>query len=162
MRSSKRRTFAQMNLLVAGLASPPSILRMRPFSTVTSSVQESGQSSGQAVRTVEWPQVSDAGRAMPDYSWRPTASSGATRVVDLFFDVGTLAARAHIDAGGARMPGFCVVAAIQYPIGPPLHTTMAARLLGFFGSFQWRPVDVGRLWRDMAQPQHVTHAVIAF
>jgi hypothetical protein len=53
-------------------------------------------------------------------------------------------------------------AAIQYPIGSPLHTMMAARLLGFLGSFTWPTVDVGRLWRDMAQPQHVTHAVVAF
>ncbi len=36
-----------------GFASPPSIFKTRPFSTVTSSVQESGQSRGQAVRTVE-------------------------------------------------------------------------------------------------------------
>src|SRR6185312_4171891 len=116
MRSPKRRTFAQMKWLVAGLASPPSILRMRPFSTVTSSVQESGQSSGQAVRTVEWPQVSDSGRAMPDYSWRPTWEPGTTRVVDLFLDIGSLAGRAHVDAGRARMSRF-FLAAIQYPIG---------------------------------------------
>ena len=36
---------------MTGLASPPSILTIRPFSTVTSRVQASGQSSGQAVRT---------------------------------------------------------------------------------------------------------------
>src|SRR5262245_31341612 len=36
----------------------PSIFTTRPFSTVTSTAHESGQSRGQAVRTVEWPQVS--------------------------------------------------------------------------------------------------------
>jgi hypothetical protein len=47
-----------MKLRVTGLSSPPSIFSIRPFSTVTSSVQASGQSSGQAVRTVDRPQVS--------------------------------------------------------------------------------------------------------
>src|SRR5258707_397803 len=55
-----------MKLRVTGLSSPPSIFWTRPFSTVTSSVQASGQSSGHAVRTVECPQVSGgAVRAMP-------------------------------------------------------------------------------------------------
>src|SRR5262252_9109477 len=44
-----------MKSRVTGLSSPPSIFWIRPFSTVTSSVQASGQSSGQAVRTVECP-----------------------------------------------------------------------------------------------------------
>src|SRR4051794_38958269 len=61
-----------MNPRVVGFASPPSILTTRPFSTVTSRVQESGQSSGQAVRTVEWPHVTsdsaaEALRGMADY-----------------------------------------------------------------------------------------------
>ena len=43
------------NLRVDGFASAPSILTTRPRSTVTSSEQESGQSNGQAVRTVECP-----------------------------------------------------------------------------------------------------------
>src|SRR3954468_18025932 len=53
---------------VTGFVSPPSILTTRPFSTVTSSVQASGQSSGQAVRMVECPKDSAAVvRAMGDY-----------------------------------------------------------------------------------------------
>src|SRR5438128_2040501 len=45
-----------MKPLVVGLSLVPSIFTTRPRSTVTSSEQQSGQSSGQAVRTVEWPQ----------------------------------------------------------------------------------------------------------
>src|SRR6478672_4277971 len=61
-----------MNPRVVGLASPPSILTTRPFSTVTSRVHESGQSSGHAVRTVDRPHVtSDSApeglRGMADY-----------------------------------------------------------------------------------------------
>jgi hypothetical protein len=82
-------------------------------------------------------------------------------VVDLFLDIGSLAARAHIDAGGARMSRH-FFAAIQYPIGSLLHSMMAARLLGFFGSFKRPAVDVGRFRRDIAQPENVTHAVITF
>ena len=63
---------AQMKLRVTGLSSPPSILWTRPFSTVTSSVHASGQSSGHAVRTVEWPQV--PGVACPE---RASESKGA-------------------------------------------------------------------------------------
>ena len=68
----KRRTFPQMNPRVGGFAWPPSILTTRPFSTVTSSVQESGQSSGHAVRTVERPHVTSGSapevlRGMADY-----------------------------------------------------------------------------------------------
>jgi hypothetical protein len=65
MRSVKRRTLPQMNLRVTAFVSPPSMLTTRPFSTVTSTVHESGQSSGQAVRTVECPQVLRCG--MADY-----------------------------------------------------------------------------------------------
>jgi hypothetical protein len=62
-------------LRVTGFVLPPSILTTRPFSTVTSSVQESGQSRGQAVRTVERPQVSGAiGRGIPDYLTAPRSA----------------------------------------------------------------------------------------
>src|SRR6187200_2224507 len=82
-RSPNRRTFAQMKLRVTGLSSPPSIFLMRPCSTVTSSVQESGQSSGQAVRTVELPQVSGgAVRAIPALSPRTPRSSESNRGVE--------------------------------------------------------------------------------
>jgi len=78
---------------------------------------------------------------MPDYSWRASPESGATHVVDLFFDIGSLAGRAHVDAGGTRMSRV-LLAAIQYPIGSLLHTMMAARLLGFFGPLKRSAVDV--------------------
>jgi hypothetical protein len=41
---------------VLAFSCPPSISTIRPFLTVISSVQESGQSSGQALSTVECPQ----------------------------------------------------------------------------------------------------------
>jgi len=99
---------------------------------------------------------------MTDYSWRSPPSSGTTRVVDLFFDVGSLAARTHIDAGCPRMSRFFFIAAIQNPIGSLLHTMMAARLLGLVGSFKRTAVDVGGVWGDIAQAQNVTDAVVAF
>src|SRR5689334_2538654 len=75
-----------MKWRVTGLASPPSIFWMRPFSTVTSMVQASGQSSGQAVRTVECPHRSpETGRMRP--------------IIDGLFDIGAVAAVAHVDAG---------------------------------------------------------------
>ena len=57
---------------------------MRPFSTVMWSVQESGQSSGQAVWTVECPQLSDsAGRAIcADYLTAVAPEVGAIGEVD--------------------------------------------------------------------------------
>jgi len=82
-------------------------------------------------------------------------------VVDLFLDIGSLAAHAHIDARGARMSRF-FLNAIQNPIGPPLHTMMVARLLGFFGSLKWTAVDVGGVRCDTAQAQNVAHAVVIF
>src|SRR4051812_3711643 len=109
-----------MKLRVTGLSSPPSIFWMRPFSTVTSSVQESGQSSGHAVRTVECPQVSDgAMRAMPDYTGR----TGHVRVrfadgrVPALFDVRAFPSRAHVDAGGAVSPLVPALAARRELVG---------------------------------------------
>src|SRR5512133_2451328 len=71
-----------MKSCVAGFVSAPSILTTRPRSTVTSSVQESGQSSGQAVRTVDRPQLTSAGlseevRAMGDYCTAITVAMGS-------------------------------------------------------------------------------------
>src|SRR5687768_8990910 len=75
-----------MYLAVTGLVSPPSILTTRPFSTVTSSVHESGQSSGQAVRTVECPQDSaEAVRRMGELSH----GGGAARAADAIGALGT-------------------------------------------------------------------------
>src|SRR4051812_36610559 len=77
-----------MNFRVTGLSSPPSIFLIRPFSTVTSSVQASGQSSGQAVRTVEWPHRSGgAVRAIGHYRirrpWVTLPGHGGNRMADL-------------------------------------------------------------------------------
>src|SRR5262245_24469486 len=72
-----------MKLRVAGFVSPPSIFLIRPLSTVTSTVQESGQSRGQAVRTVECPQVSaGAVRAMSDYTGLRAVASQAGSPMD--------------------------------------------------------------------------------
>ena len=48
-RSPKRRTFAQMNPPVTGFRREPSSVVTRPALVLTSKLQESGQSSGQAV-----------------------------------------------------------------------------------------------------------------
>ena len=52
-RSSNLRTFAQMKPSVTGLRWEPSIVRTLPFCTETERLQESGQSSGQAVSTTD-------------------------------------------------------------------------------------------------------------
>jgi len=115
-----------MKSRVMGLSAPPSIFWIRPFSTVTSSEQESGQSSGHAVRTVEWPHVSRAAvRGIPAlsnaecrmanakcqkrlgirhsaFSIRHSALSiqhSAVGIWHLLLDVGAFAACTHVDAG---------------------------------------------------------------
>ncbi len=50
------RTLPQMNPAVAGVRLDPSIFTMRPFSTDTARLHESGQSRGQAVSTTLRPQ----------------------------------------------------------------------------------------------------------
>src|SRR3954470_14286226 len=99
-----------MKLRVTGLRSPPSIFWMRPCSTVTSMVQESGQSSGHAVRMVDLPQVSGgAVRAIPQLSNAERPNDKCRMPFGIrplpfviwhsSFEVGALSPRTHVDAG---------------------------------------------------------------
>src|SRR5205823_6800320 len=81
-----------MKSRVVGFVWPPSISTMRPCSTVTASVHESGQSSGHAVSTVEWPQLpkSDSRRMGPLYqrseNKKGHARRGIGRGIGVAFD----------------------------------------------------------------------------
>src|ERR1043166_5160290 len=91
-----------MKSRVTGLSPAPSIFLIRPFSTVTSSEQESGQSSGHAVRTVEWPHVSGAdGRGILHYRMPAAESQIPKGISHSAFDIRPPPTAAHVDAGRA-------------------------------------------------------------
>src|SRR5215218_1070578 len=113
-----------MKLRVTGLSSPPSIFWMRPFWTVTSRVHASGQSSGQAVRTVECPQVSVA--ACPERAERVERAcpEPAERVEGAMADYNDQARKAALLEVGAFAAGPQVISsgAVAAAVGTALGT----------------------------------------